>query len=396
MTQAYIISFPGNPDSIPPVNKTTGTKHLLIMKQSFIILLTAASLLSSCKSRKEETATPIYAPITEAVFAPGHIESGSQFTLTALNDGYITDVPVQEGDTVINGQIIFRQDNTTAAIAQKSATENLAIAKQNASDHSAVLAQLQQQLHTANEKLANDRSLRDRNSRLYATRSVAKIDYDNAELAYQASLHNVEQLKQNILATKLSLQQNVINSRKDQETAIANNSYYDIKSPGNYTVYTLLKRKGDLVRKGDALATLGRASNMLISLSIDEGSITKIKLGQTVLTQLNTEKGNTYTGHVSKIYPSFDEQSQAYTVEATFDTLPAGLMNGTLLQSNIIVSHKDKALLIPAACVSPDGRAIIKHGKQTDTVQLKTGIVSTDYVEVLGGISADDKIIKAY
>ncbi|MBP1652219.1 MAG: hypothetical protein H6Q26_2376, partial [Bacteroidetes bacterium] len=26
----------------------------------------------------------------------------------------------------------------------------------------------------------------------------------------------------------------------------------------------------------------------------------------------------------------------------------------------------------------------------------KTGIVSTDYVEVLGGINADDKLIKAY
>lgn len=366
------------------------------MKRIFIILFAGITLFSSCKSKNTSIAAPIYAPITEAVFAPGHIEAGGQFTLTALNDGYITDVPVIEGDKVTTGQLIFKQDNTTAAIAQKSATENLAIARENASDKSAVLEQLQQQLNTATEKLANDLTLRDRNARLYATRSVAKVDYDNATLAYQTSLHNVEQLKQNIAATRLSLQQTVINSRKDQETAMANAAYYDIKSPGNYTVFTLLKRKGDLVRKGDALATLGNAGGMLISLSIDEGSIAKIKPGQTVLTELNTEKGTTYTGHVSKIYPSFDEQSQAYTVEATFDTLPSGLMNGTLLQSNIIVAHKDKALLVPAACVSPDGKALIKHGKQTDTIQLKTGIVSTDYVEVMGGISTDDKLIKAY
>ncbi|WP_440135407.1 efflux RND transporter periplasmic adaptor subunit [Chitinophaga sancti] len=366
------------------------------MKHSLIIFLAGAALLSSCKSKKGGTATPVYAPITEAVFAPGHIEAGGQFTLTALNDGYITDVPAKEGDTVTDGQIIFKQDHTTAAIAQRSATENLAIARQNAADNSAVLNQLEQQLHTATEKLANDLSLRDRNARLYATRSVAKTDYDNAELAYQSSLHNVEQIKQNIAATKLSLQQTLINSRKEQETAIANSSYYDIKSPGNYTVYNLLKKKGDLVRKGDALATLGHAGSMLITLSIDEASITKIKTGQTVLTELNTEKGKTYTGHVSKIYPSFDEKSQAYTVEATFDTIPPGLMNGTLLQSNIIVAHKDKAMLVPAACVNPDGRAIVKRGKQTDTIRLKTGIISTEYVEVLGGINTDDKLIKAY
>lgn len=366
------------------------------MKQLFIISFAGIALLSSCKPKNGGIATPVYAPVTEAVFAPGHIEAGGQFTLTALNDGYITAVPVQEGDSVSAGQIIFKQDNTTAAIAQQSATQNLAIARENAADNSAVLEQLQQQLNTATEKLTNDLAQRDRNARLYATRSVSKVDYDNAALAYQTSLHNVEQIKQNIAATKLSLQQAVINSRKDQETAAANNSYYDIKSPGNYTVYTLLKRKGDLVRKGDALAKLGNAGGMLISLSIDEASIAKIKLGQTVLTELNTAKGRTYTGHVSKIYPSFDEQSQAYTVEARFDTIPAGLLNGTLLQSNIIVAHKDKALLVPASCVSPDGRALVRHGRQTDTVQLKTGIVSTDYVEVLSGISADDKLIKAY
>lgn len=366
------------------------------MKRLFIITIAGTFLLASCKSKNGGITSPFYAPVTEAVFAPGHIEAGGQFTLTALNDGYITAVAVQEGDTVCNHQIIFKQDNTTAAIARQSATENLAIARRNAADNSAVLEQLFQQLHTATEKLANDLVQRDRNARLFATRSVARVDYDNAELAYQASLHSVEQLKQNIVATKLSLQQTVINSRKDQETAAANTAYYDIKSPGNYTVYTLLKRKGDFVRKGDALATLGNAGGMLISLSIDEGSITKIKLGQVVLTALNTNKDRTYTGHVSKIYPSFDEQSQAYTVEATFDTLPPGLLNGTLLQSNIIVAHKDKTLLVPASCVSPDGKALVKHGRQTDTVQLKTGIVSTDYVEVLGGVTTADQLIKAY
>jgi multidrug efflux pump subunit AcrA (membrane-fusion protein) len=358
------------------------------MKRLFIIIL----LFASCKSKNAGTATPVFAPITEAVFAPGHIEAGGQFTLTALNDGYITDVPVNEGDTVSNGQLIFKQDNTTAAIAQRTATENLAIAQQNASANSAVLQQLQQQLNTANDKLANDKTQRDRNQRLYASRSVSKVDYDNAELAYQSSLNNVEQIRQNIAATKLSLQQTVINSRKEQETAIANAGYYDIKSPGNYTVYTLLKKKGDLVRKGDALATLGNAGGMIMSLAIDEASISKIKDGQTVLAELNTRKGRTYTGHVSKIYPSFDDQSQSYNIEATFDTLPANLLNGTLLQANIIVAHKEKAMLVPAACVSADGKVMLEKGP----VAVKTGIVSTDYVEILSGINADDKLIKAY
>lgn len=351
---------------------------------------------SSCKKKNTETANPVLSPVTEAVFAPGHIEAGNQFTLTAVNDGYVQEVPVQEGDTVTSGQVIYRQDNTTAAIQQQSAAENLDIARKNAADNSAVLQQLQEQLNTAKQQLANDKTQRDRMERLFNSGSVARVDYEKASLAYTGSVNAVAALEQNMAATKLSLQQAVINSRSQQQVAAANAGYFSVKSPGNYTVYTLLKKKGDYVRKGDAMATLGQANGMLASLSIDEGSINKISLGQTVLVELNTRKGATYTAKVRKIYPVFDEKSQAYTVEAAFDTLPPQLLNGTLLQANIIVGHKDKALLVPAACVSPDGKAVIVRDGREDTVQLQTGIVANDWVEVVKGVSLEDKLLKAF
>lgn len=365
------------------------------MKRVIIILTAILVGFTSCK-KKVVWVSPTTAPVTEAVFAPGHIEAGNQFTLTALNDGYITGVPVTEGDTVTAGQIVFKQDNTTATIQQRSATESLGIARTNASENSAVLAELQEQLRTAGDKLGNDKIQRDRMERLYATGSVAKVDYDNAVLAYKSSLNNVAAIQQNMAATRLSLQQSLVNSRSQQEVAAVTTGYYNIKSPGNYTVYTLLKKKGDLVRKGDALAVLGQPGGMLISLSVDESSIAKIKLGQIVLTTLNTDKSRMYTGQVSKIYPSFDEQSQSYTIEAVFDTLPAHLLNGTLLQSNIIVAKKDKALLVPAGCVSPDGKVIVKRGRKEDTVQVQTGIVATDWIEIRGGVSTADQLQKAF
>lgn len=360
-----------------------------------LVFIIIALFSSSCKKKETIIVSPIIAPITEAVFAPGHIEAVGQFTLTALNDGYITQVPVQEGDAVSTGQILFAQDYTTAAIQEEAATENLQIAKQQASSNSAVLQQLQAQLKAAGQKLNNDKVQLERMQRLYTTHSVAKVDLDNAQLSFDNSTSNVAAIQQEIEATKLNLQQTLINSRSQQQTAVASSSYYQIKSPGNYKVYSLLKKKGELVRRGEAVAVLGNTSAMAIMLTIDETSIAKIRLRQKVLVELNTEKGKTYTAGVFKIYPAFDAATQAYKVEAVFDNAPQ-LINGTLLQANIIVAHKDNAMLIPRGCLTPDGKVWIQKDKKTDTIAIQTGIVSNDWVEVLNGVAVTDKIIKSY
>ncbi|MFT3823827.1 MAG: HlyD family efflux transporter periplasmic adaptor subunit [Chitinophagaceae bacterium] len=365
------------------------------MNRTLIAVCLLLTVSAACKQKKIETASPVIAPITEAVFAPGRIESTDQFTLTALNDGYIKSVPVQEGDPVKNGQVLFVQDNASALIQQKTASENLQIAQEQASATSAVLQQLQSQLASAQQKLQNDKTQLDRLQRLYSTHSVAKIDLDNAQLTYNNSVNSVAGLEQNIAATKLNLKQTVVNSRSQQQTATVNAGYYNIKSPGNYRIYSLLKKNGELVRRGEAVAILGK-NDLHVVLDIDEASISKIQLQQKVLVELNTEKGNTYTANVSKIYPQYDASAQAYTVEASFDTIPPQLINGTLLQANIIVAKKGKALLIPRNCYSADGKVLIQREKSIDTVTIKAGIISTDWVEVLGGISEKDKLVKAF
>lgn len=365
------------------------------MKRILILLLVASAFFVSCSKKKAETIMPKYAPVTEAVFAPGHIESTGQFTLTALNDGYITDVPVTEGDSVTTGQVILKQDNATAAIAQSAANENLQIAQQQATANSAALQEIAAQLSSANQKLQTNKQQRDRMQRLYDSKSVAKVDFDNAQLAYDTALNDVVAIQKNIENTRLSLKQALVDRKSQERTAAANNAYYNIKSPGNYKVYSLLKRKGDLVKKGEAVAVLGNTTLQVV-LDIDEASIAKIKRNQVVLVELNTEKGTTYNATLSKIYPAFDDASQSYKVEARFSKIQPQIINGTLLQANIIVAKKSRALLIPRSSLSPDGKVLVKRDKKTDTIAVQTGIIATDWVEVLKGISTTDEIIKTY
>jgi multidrug efflux pump subunit AcrA (membrane-fusion protein) len=328
------------------------------------------------------------------VFAPGHVEAAEQFTLTAQADGYIQSLPVQEGDTLQSGQLLLTQDAANAAVQQQTATASLQIAREQSADSAATIRQLTAQLQAAVVSRDNSKQQLDRLQRLYATKSVAKVDVDNAQVSYDNAVSNVASIQQNIQATRLSLQQSLISSRGQYQTAAVNKNYYRVTSPGVYRIYRLYKKKGEMLRKGEAIAVLGKPGNLKMILSIDEASIGKVQLQQRVVLSFNTAKDKVYEGYVSNIYPAFDEQSQSYTVEALLNKSTPQVLNGTLLQANIIVATKSKAMLIPRSCLLADGRVVKKMDKHTDTLTIQTGIIANQWVEVLSGLQTNDQILQ--
>ena len=175
---------------------------------------------------------------------------------------------------------------------------------------------------------------------------------------------------------------------------MAGNQYYNLAAIGASKVYQIFKKQGDLVRKGDQVAQLGNPDSIVINLDVDEGSISKVQLEQQVLVELNTEKNKTYEARISKIYPHFNETSQSYKVEARFLKEMPGLISGTQLQANIITKRKEKALLIPHVYVVNGNKVLIQKDKKIDSVTITTGIVSDDWIEVLSGLTVNDKIVK--
>lgn len=360
-------------------------------------LLLAVSIITyGCRSKKDELVSPVRAPITEAIFATGHVEPANLFVITALNEGYLVETLVTENEIVNKGQKLFIQDASLQEAQKIVASQSMSIARRNSLLNSPALMQLKVQLTTAIEKCKADSLKLDRMNRLYKSQSIPKIDLENIALDYAASRNQVTAIAENIRSVELSLEQAYVNAESQLNMATIARSYYTLTATGEQRVYEIAKKDGELIRKGDRVALLGHPDSMLVKLNIDESSIAKIKEGQKVLVELNTQKGVTLTGRISKLYPYFNELEQAYTAEATFDSLPKNVIAGTLLQANIVIASRTDALLIPRECLSLDSRVVIKKNKSLDTVAVKTGIISTEWVEVLGGISSSDKLLKAF
>ncbi len=350
-------------------------------------------LIAGCKPKFDET-SPRMGPVTEAVFASGSIEPKDAYTLTSLFDGFIVHAYVVENDIVRDGQLLFQLDNRQQQTQVKIAETNMQYARINAADNSPSLLQVKAQIDASRARMQNDSLTLSRYQRLLTTNSVSKQDVDNARTTYQSSLASYQADLENYRATEDKVKQDLQNTHSQLQNAVAGNQYYDLVAIGPSKVYQIFKKQGDLVRKGDQVAQLGNPDSIVINLDVDEGSISRVQLGQQVLVELNTEKNKTYEAQVSKIYPHFNETSQSYKVEVRFLKEMPGLISGTQLQANIITNRKENAMLIPHVYVMPGDRVLVKHDKKMDTASIKTGIVSDDWIEVLSGLSSSDIIAK--
>lgn len=362
-------------------------------KQLIYVAISALLLATACKPKYDET-SPVVAPVTEAVFASGSIEPKDAYTLTSLSDGFIVKSYVTENDLVHDGQLLFQLDNRQQNTQVKIAQTNLEYARINASGNSPALLQIQAQTDAAKIKMQTDSVNLTRYQHLITTNSVSKQDLDNAQLNYKSSLNSYLALVENYKATADKVQQDLTNTQSQLQNAVAGNQYYNLVAIGSSKVYQIFKKQGDLVRKGDQVAQLGNPDSIVINLDVDEGSISKVQLGQQVLVELNTEKNKTYEARISKIYPHFNETSQSYKVEARFLKEMPGLISGTQLQANIITNRKDKALLIPHVYVVNGNKVLMQKDKKIDSVTITTGIVSDEWIEVLSGLTPNDKIVK--
>ena len=355
--------------------------------------LCSAVFITSCGPKYDEV-SPKMAPVTEAIFASGSIEPKDAYTLTSISDGFIVKCLVTENDLVKDGQLLFqldsRQQHTQVAIAQT----NLDYARISAGGNSPTLLQIKAQIDAARAKMETDSVTLARNEHLFATNSVSKQDLDNARLNYQASVSNYQANVESYKASANKVKQDLTNSQSQLQNAEEGYRYYDLVAIGASKVYQIFKKQGDLVRKGDQVAQLGNPDSIVVNLDLDEGSISKVQLNQQVLVELNTEKNKTYEARVSKIYPHFNETSQSYKVEARFLKEMPGLISGTQLQANIVVNKKDNAMLIPHIYMVGPDKVLVRHDKKIDTTTITTGIVSDEWIEVLSGLQAGDKIVK--
>lgn len=360
------------------------------MQSKIFNCLLVVAILSSCGKKTQET-KPIRKDVVETVFASGFLEANNSYNLVALNEGYLSAIFYEEGDIIKKGSIMAIIDNKENHINTQSANELWKIARNNTENTAPLLAQAKANIELTKQKMDKEAVLLHRYQRLWENNSIAKVDYENAVMAWNTSKTNYEAAVEHFKKLKSDADQSLINNNtaKRINSIIENKNKITALVDGK--IYEKKKQIGDFVKKGDVIAVIGDPDFIYGKLNVDESSIDKIKIGQEASVKLNTNKDKTYKAIVYEIAPSFDENSQSFICKLRFlDSLNFNIIK-TQLQANIITGTSKNALLIPRNYIDFGGFVQVKGESQKRKVITK--FISNHYVQVLQGIDANTILI---
>lgn len=352
--------------------------------QSMSLLLLVTTSFYGCQRAEVIVAEQVN--ITDAVFASGHVISDHEYQVTANAEGYLVNGFVEEGAEVKSGMPLFQLSNSVQSqqLSNAQVNYNDALAKmdENAPDR----VQLELQIEQATQQLKQDRRNYDRYRNLLESKAVSQVEFEKAELQYENAKRNLEiqqkALDDLIAGLKLSLK----NAESQLIIQRENNNDYFLSSSIDGIVLRIFKEQGELIRRGETVAVIG-GGDQLIKLFVSEEDINHIQLGQQVVLSLNTDKDRQYDGLVTKIMPSFDDQEQSFTIEASFVNSPDIVYHNTQLQANIIISQYQNAWVIPPHFLL-EGDSVLTAANELKYVEV--GIRNDQWIHIKEGINPSE------
>lgn len=351
-------------------------------------LLLVSACFACCHGRREQV-HPSRGTVTESVYASGIIKSNDQYQVFANANGLLSELYVTEGDKVTKGGVLFRVSDMAVQLNEQNA--------RLAADYASITAnhdRLQELLvavEQAGIRLSNDSLLLMRQQRLWSQDIGSRNDLEQRELAWKNSRSNYEAalLRYQQLQRQIRFQEQ--QSRKALEIARTTSGDYIVKSEVDGKVYSILKKKGEMVNPQTPVAIIGQAGLFLTELQVDEFDIARVHTGMKTLLTMDSYKGQVFEAVISKIYPLMNPGSKTFPVEAVFTKAPPVLYPNLTCEANIMIREQQDAITIPASFLLPGDSVLLKNGRK---IRVVTGAKDYQTVEIVQGLTEKDIIVK--
>ncbi len=170
-----------------------------------------------------------------------------------------------------------------------------------------------------------------------------------------------------------------------------------IYAPQDGVVSVLPVREGMFVKPSQKIMTLGDLSSVWLLAEVFERQSQWVEVGQTAEVSLSYIPGKTWTGEVEYIYPSLDPKTRTLKVRLRFENPGERLKPNMYANVKIFGGAKNNTIVIPLEGLIRTGReerVIIALGDgKFEARNVKAGIESGNYVEILEGVNEGEKIV---
>lgn len=293
------------------MNKTL--KWILIGLGIIILLMFISKALIKGDSATVKVATEKAAKrtITETVNASGKIYPEVEVKISPDISGEVTELDVQEGDTVKKGQVLARIYADIYALQRDEAASRV-------TQSQATVANSQASLDALKASLDQAKQTYNRNKTLFDQKVISKAELEQYETTYRSALANYNAAKQNIL----SLEAGVQTAQTGLTSAAKNLSRTTLTSPMDGVISSLKVKKGERVAGnsftlGTEMMTVSDMSVLEVRVDVGENDIVKVSYGDSADVEVDAYNNRKFKGIVTKISSSSSTTATATSNDVT-------------------------------------------------------------------------------
>jgi len=416
------------------MQKEKKIKLYIIAIGIILVLIGVSGFYWYSKNINKRYTTYIVKPITlvEKLDISGGVESEYDVTLKSSVNGTIIEKLINENDYVKKGQILFKLDRTQAKLQLEQAIANASAARLQAetelknAQNSLIDAierkkinienlknqikkaeenvyflenELKRSLHLLNEKAITKQNVDNLYQQLKQAKIDLKIAKDNLNKLEKDNLE-ILNAQNRINTAKSSLENAIKQGEASINIAKDNLDRMLIKSPVNATVSNIKVNKGDYLVPNTPLCRLQDLENIHLRLPVNELDIPKIKIGDNVFIVFDAFPDEKFEGKVYKINKSSISDSanlQVFPVYIRLNKKVEKIKPGMSADTSIIISEKKNVLAVPINSIQKKEDKIfvkvLKEKNNIEDVEIKVGLTTLDYVEVISGIKEKDNVI---
>jgi len=249
-------------------------------------------LATACTSDKKEeentkSNTEILQEVTE-VKAIGKVVSADDYAVIAsATAGQISNILVQEGDSVQKGQLILKLGTGNSSLDIEEAKAQLNSLRAQNKTVIEDIAKAEIYMQDLKEKYETSKTLFAKNAE---TKEKLDADYSN----WQQQEANLRGLRQSLKAQKLTEKEKQIQINKAQNTI----GDYSVKASASGVITDLTARLGQSIGSAEELGKIINIENPIIEAEVDELFAGDIKVGQKVFVFPVGRKDTIATGEV--------------------------------------------------------------------------------------------------
>ena len=391
--------------------RAAGSAYVVRRSLCVALLLCFISIFVSCSKtsgKAVDSATPrtvsVRALLVEKKSVRRNVESvGSLFPLDEVTvssevEGRVDQVLVDVGDHVTTGQTIVKVVPTELQLTldQQRAGLQQARARLGLPENGDDLKDVRNapEVKKAAADLADAEQKYIRAKTLYEQGLLPKQNFDEAEsrhnaarAAYDLSVQAVQNLRAQLAQSKAA-------------TSLAQKKVGDsmIRAPFAGQVKERSVTQGQYLKVQTPVMVIVNVDPMRVRLRVPEKMAAWVKTGQQVTVSVEAYPGRTFTGKITRINPSVDQQTRAFEVEALIDNRESLLKPGFFVKATIPSNYVVDALIVPQdALVYVYGvyKVFVIDGNTLKEREVKIGERTGDEVEIVEGLSAGERVALA-